>query len=125
MERQGFNLQLTRYDARGWRATFYMSGDGALANGCDRDRLGADAVVRSVAGAWEALAIDSLLPSTIPTPIRNRAADRACARNQPEPPMDDKGLNAVGDRFGRALRRMAALLGGCYSKRDLELLGWV
>ena len=26
MARQGFDLQLTRYDARGWRATFYSSG---------------------------------------------------------------------------------------------------
>jgi len=26
MERQGFDLELTRYDARGWRATFYTSG---------------------------------------------------------------------------------------------------
>ena len=26
MARQGFDLQLARYDARGWRATFYTSG---------------------------------------------------------------------------------------------------
>ena len=26
MVRQGFDLQLTRYDERGWRATFYSSG---------------------------------------------------------------------------------------------------
>jgi len=26
MARQGYDLQLTRYDARGWRATFYTSG---------------------------------------------------------------------------------------------------
>src|SRR5438034_5196336 len=26
MARQGYDLQLTRYDERGWRATFYMSG---------------------------------------------------------------------------------------------------
>jgi hypothetical protein len=26
MARQGFDLQLTRYDERGWRATFYTSG---------------------------------------------------------------------------------------------------
>ena len=26
MARQGFDLQLTRYDARGWRATFYTTG---------------------------------------------------------------------------------------------------
>jgi hypothetical protein len=26
MARQGFDLQLTRYDDRGWRATFYTTG---------------------------------------------------------------------------------------------------
>jgi hypothetical protein len=26
MARQGFDLQLTRYDAKGWRATFYTTG---------------------------------------------------------------------------------------------------
>ena len=26
MVRQGFDLQLMRYDARGWRATFYLTG---------------------------------------------------------------------------------------------------
>jgi len=26
MERQGFDLQLTRYDEKGWRATFYTTG---------------------------------------------------------------------------------------------------
>ena len=26
MARQGYDLQLTRYDARGWRATFYTTG---------------------------------------------------------------------------------------------------
>ena len=26
MARQGYDLQLTRYDARGWRATFYSTG---------------------------------------------------------------------------------------------------
>jgi hypothetical protein len=26
MARQGFDLQLTRYDERGWRATFYTTG---------------------------------------------------------------------------------------------------
>ena len=26
MERQGYDLQLTRYDEKGWRATFYTTG---------------------------------------------------------------------------------------------------
>jgi hypothetical protein len=28
MAHQGFDLQLTRYDERGWRATFYTTGHG-------------------------------------------------------------------------------------------------
>jgi len=36
MHRQGYDLQLTQYDDRGWRATFYTNGNGALADQCDR-----------------------------------------------------------------------------------------
>jgi hypothetical protein len=32
MARQGYDLQLTRYDEKGWRATFYTNRDGALAH---------------------------------------------------------------------------------------------
>ena len=42
MARQGYDLQLTRYDEKGWRATFYTTG--ALADERDRYRLGPDAV---------------------------------------------------------------------------------
>jgi hypothetical protein len=35
MARQGYDLQLTRYDEKGWRATFYTTGDGALADARD------------------------------------------------------------------------------------------
>jgi hypothetical protein len=48
MARQGYDLQLTRYDERGrWRATFYTTRDGALFDGRDRHRVGAHAVARS------------------------------------------------------------------------------
>lgn len=47
------------------------------------------------------------------------------AQKQPELPIDAKAVSSVGDRFGRVLKRMAAQLGACYSRRDLELLGWV
>jgi hypothetical protein len=50
MAHQGFDLQLTRYDERGWRATFYTSGIGALVDERDRHRVGADAVARDAAG---------------------------------------------------------------------------
>jgi hypothetical protein len=44
MHRQGYDLQLTQRDERGWRATFYTTWDGALAHERDRHRMGADAV---------------------------------------------------------------------------------
>jgi hypothetical protein len=50
MAHQGFDLQLTRYDERGWRATFYTTGDGALAHERDGHRVGTHAVARSAAG---------------------------------------------------------------------------
>jgi len=46
MHHQGFDLQLTQYDERGWRATFYTTGDGALPDECDGHGLGDDAVAR-------------------------------------------------------------------------------
>jgi hypothetical protein len=50
MHRQGYDLQLTQYDERGWRATFLHDRDGALADERDRNRLGAHAVARDAAG---------------------------------------------------------------------------
>jgi hypothetical protein len=49
MHRQGFDLQLTQYDDRGWRATFYTTGM-ELADERDGHRVGADAVARDAAG---------------------------------------------------------------------------
>jgi hypothetical protein len=52
MARQGSDLQLTRYDEKGWRATFYMTGL-ALAHERDRHRVEAHAVARDAAGGVE------------------------------------------------------------------------
>ena len=49
MHRQGFDLQLTQYDERGWRATFYTTGM-ELADERDGHCVGADAVARDAAG---------------------------------------------------------------------------
>jgi hypothetical protein len=46
MHRQGFDLQLTQYDERGWRATFYTTG----MQHCDGHWLGALALARDAAG---------------------------------------------------------------------------
>ena len=50
MHRQGYDLQLTQYDERGWRRDVLHELDGALANRRDGHRLGADAVARDAAG---------------------------------------------------------------------------
>ncbi len=47
MARQGYDLSLTRYDERGWRATFYV-------NGMEHSATGATGVgIRADAGAGE------------------------------------------------------------------------
>ena len=55
MAHQGFNLQLTRYDERGWRATFYTTGmehSPTSATGTGWERTPWQATQRA---AWEAL----------------------------------------------------------------------
>jgi hypothetical protein len=55
MHRQGFDLQLTQYDERGWRATFYTSGiehSPTSATGTARERTPWRATQRA---AWDAL----------------------------------------------------------------------
>jgi hypothetical protein len=55
MARQGYDLQLTRYDERGWRATFYTTGmehSATSATGSTWDRRPWHATQRA---AWEAL----------------------------------------------------------------------
>jgi len=44
MSWQGYDLQLTRYDEQGWRATFLHERDGALAHERHGERVGADSV---------------------------------------------------------------------------------
>jgi hypothetical protein len=46
---QAFDLQLARYDERGWRATFYNR-DGTLADQRNGHLVGAHAVARDAAG---------------------------------------------------------------------------
>src|SRR5262245_29703027 len=50
MHRQGYDLQLTQYDERGWRAKLLYDWDGALADERDRHGMGADALAREAAG---------------------------------------------------------------------------
>src|SRR5438093_7317228 len=55
MARRGYDLQLTRYDERGWRATFYMTGmehSPTSATGSAWEPTAWRAVQRA---AWEAL----------------------------------------------------------------------
>jgi hypothetical protein len=50
MHRQGFDLQLTQYDERGWRATFYTTGIEHSPTRATGTGLGAHAVARYAAG---------------------------------------------------------------------------
>ena len=50
MARQGFDLQLTQYDERGWRATFLHDRHGAFADERHWHRMGTDALARDAAG---------------------------------------------------------------------------
>jgi hypothetical protein len=50
MARQGFDLQLTRYDEKGWRATFYTTGMEHSPTSATGAAMGAHAVARDAAG---------------------------------------------------------------------------
>ena len=59
MARQGYDLQLTRYDERGWRATFYATGmehSATGATGSAFERTPWRAVQRA---GWETLRVRS------------------------------------------------------------------
>jgi hypothetical protein len=56
MHRQGFDLQLTQSDERGWRATFYTTGMEHSPTSATGTALGAaEAVVRARRAAWNPL----------------------------------------------------------------------
>jgi hypothetical protein len=64
MHRQGFDLQLTQYDERGWRATFYTTGmehSPTSATGTGWERTPWHATQRA---AWEAIRQRMALPNT-------------------------------------------------------------
>ena len=63
IHRQGFDLQLTQYDDRGWRATFYTTGmehSPTSATGTAWERTPWRATQRA---AWEALNVESAKPA--------------------------------------------------------------
>ena len=65
MAHQRFDIQITRYDERGWRATFYTIRHGSLNNERDRHRMEPTPWHATQRAAWEALAdlLDSRQPS--------------------------------------------------------------
>jgi hypothetical protein len=50
MHRQGYDLQLTQYGDRGWRATFYTTGMEHSPTSATGNGMGAHAVARDAAG---------------------------------------------------------------------------
>jgi hypothetical protein len=57
MERQGYDLQLTRYDARGWRATFYTTGMEHSITSATASAWAPTPWLATQREAWEALAV--------------------------------------------------------------------
>jgi hypothetical protein len=57
MARQGYDLSLTRYDGRGWRATFYASGVEHSATSATGSAFEATPYRAVQAAAWRALAM--------------------------------------------------------------------
>ena len=49
MARQGYDLQLTRYDEKGWRATFYATGMEHSPTSATGHRMGAHDIYRHLA----------------------------------------------------------------------------
>jgi hypothetical protein len=70
MARQDDDLPLTRYDGRGWRATFYTKRHGALRDQRYRLRLGADAVAGGTArgGGGAQVTEEPVHPSSVEPP---------------------------------------------------------
>ena len=72
MARQGYDLQLTRYDERGWRATFYTAGMGhspTSATGTGWEHTPWHATQRA---AWEALKKFAMIFSARAFPLNKR-----------------------------------------------------
>src|SRR2546423_9661655 len=81
MHRRGFDLLLTQYDERGWRATFYTTGvehSPTSATGTAWERTPWHAVRRA---AWEAL--KKVEPSGEAAPPEEGAAAGACPAPRP------------------------------------------
>jgi hypothetical protein len=57
MARQGYDLSLTRYDGRGWRATFYATGIEHSATSATGSAFEPTAFRAVHAAAWRALAM--------------------------------------------------------------------
>src|SRR5262245_12026639 len=92
MHRQGFDLQLTQYDERGWRATFYATGmehSPTSATGTGWEPTPWHATQRA---AWEALgkAEERLLLKGHPTRAKRANEDLTNGCIQDRPAADSK-----------------------------------
>ena len=102
MHRQGFDLQLTQYDERGWRATFYTTGMGT------QSRVPLEMIALSgVRSSCDMLARNSdlwLLRGQTRSPPRKRSRGRAKRRFAPARNVSSPGAPQlpVGDYTVRA-----------------------
>ena len=68
MHRQGYDLQLTQYDDRGWRRHVLHDRDGALTHQCDGHRMGAHALAGAADGQYltDAKSMTGTVPANLP-----------------------------------------------------------
>jgi hypothetical protein len=94
MHRQGYDLQLTRYDERGWRATFYTTGmehsptsatepDGSARRGTRRATGDKE---KSMLAEWLALVplFAAILLAYLAHPARSKSRGRGVTRTSVE-----------------------------------------
>jgi hypothetical protein len=96
MGHQGFDLHLTRYDDRGWRATFYTTGmehSPTSATGTGRERTPWHATQR---GVWEGVERSAVAPIVVAGLLCIlRLTASICAENDPVRPfrrVDARGM---------------------------------
>src|SRR5262245_13453472 len=110
MAHQGYDLQLTRYDERGWRATFYTTGDGTRSDKRDGHRMGAQALARDTAGGVGGVEEGGLL-GLGGCPPRHGFSERTLAPEERGLGLPDQDVGSVADLlalFHAVLRRLPA-----------------
>ncbi len=73
MARQRYDLSLTRYDDRGWRASFYVTGIERSPTGATASAFEQTPWLAVQRAAWKTLAVSSAMAGAAPAPARLRS----------------------------------------------------